>query len=144
MVPDPDEYAGKAFYCKADDYIAWDDAYLRDLYATYGDFAAAAAIAHEFMHAVQVRATISTQDPYALEQHADCLTGAWVASTVYENGILRLTAGDLDEAIGAFLARNDSGYETSGGPRFGTAFDRVAAFQEGITEGAVICTGFAR
>ena len=60
------------------------------LYDTYGDFAVGAAIAHEFAHAVQVRATISTQKRFELEQHADCQQ-RWVASTVYENGVLRLT-----------------------------------------------------
>ena len=144
MPADPAKYAGTVFYCKADDYVAWDDAYLRGLYDTYGDFAVGAAIAHEFAHAVQVRATISTQVRFELEQHADCLTGAWVASTVYENGLLRLTDGDLDEAIGGFLAQRDPADANGGAATYGTAFQRVAAFQEGITEGAVICTGYAR
>ena len=144
VAPDPAKYAATIFYCKADDFIAWDDAYMRGLYDTYGDFAVGAAIAHEFAHAVQVRATISTQVRFELEQHADCLTGAWVASTVYENGLLRLTAGDLDEAIGGFLAQHDPTDSSGGAATYGTAFQRVAAFQEGITEGAVICTGYAR
>ena len=45
---DPDGYAGTAFYCPDDDYVAWDDEGLMpDLYDSFGDFAVALVIAQE-------------------------------------------------------------------------------------------------
>jgi predicted metalloprotease len=138
---DTDFYDGNAFYCPADDYIAWDDeGLMRPVYDAFGDFAVALIIAHEWGHAVQAR---SGQSGTSLEeeQQADCFAGAWVASVILElRDNFTLSPGDLDEAISGFIAFGDVAGTAEDDPAArGTAFQRVAAFQNGVINGAEPC-----
>ncbi len=142
---DPSEYAGNAFYCTADDYIAWDEEGLMPaLYEDFGDFAVAMVIAHEWGHAVQARAEVSGT-PFELEQQADCFAGAWVASVILEKSEnLTLSPGDLDEAISGFVVFRDAPGTAMDDPNArGSAFQRVSAFQDGVINGAEPCASYA-
>ena len=141
-----EDYAGNAFYCPADDYIAWDDEGLMpELYDSFGDFAVALVIAHEWGHAVQARAGVVGPSTFDLEQQADCFAGAWVASVILEQlGNLTLSPGDLDEAIAGFVVFRDAPGTPADDPdAHGSAFQRVGAFQDGVINGAAACLPYA-
>jgi predicted metalloprotease len=142
---DPDDYAGTAFYCAEDDYVAWDDEGLMpDLYESFGDFAVALVIAQEWGHAVQARAGITGPTTFDLAQQADCFAGAWVASIILGEASITLSPGDLDEAISAFVVFRDAPGTTADDPEAqGSAFERVAAFQDGVISGAEACVPYA-
>jgi predicted metalloprotease len=133
-----------AFYCQPDDFIGWDNArFFPALYERFGDFAVALVIAHEWGHAIQQRAGISgaTIDE---EMQADCFAGAWANSILNGDSDLVLSAGDLDEAIAGFLVFRDApGTPQSDPGAHGTAFQRVAAFRDGVVDGVRECRKFA-
>ena len=144
--PDPDEYAGNAFYCTTDDFIAWDEEGLMpELYSNFGDFAVALVIAHEWGHAVQARAGITGPSTLDLEQQADCFAGGWVAYVILENSDnLTLSPGDLDEAIAGFVVFRDAPGTPADDPdAHGSAFQRIGAFQDGVINGAEACLKYA-
>jgi predicted metalloprotease len=92
-------------------------------------------IAGLFAQAVQQRRGLSTQDrPGQLA--VDCLAGTWVndLATRDADSRVRLSPGDLDEAVAALLAfgRADVGGTVS-------AFDRIAAFRNGVLKGLPAC-----
>ncbi len=141
-----EQYDYNAFYCAADDFIAWDDEGLMPaLYDNFGDFAVALVIGHEWGHAVQARAGITGPTALAIEQQADCFAGAWVAWIILEQSPnLTLSPGDLDEAISGFVAFRDApGTDEDDPNAHGSAFDRVAAFQDGVINGAEACVPYA-
>jgi predicted metalloprotease len=142
---DAEDYAGTAFYCAADDYVAWDDEGLMpQLYDNFGDFAVAIAIAQEWGHAVQARAGIEGSSTFDLEQQADCFAGSWVASIILGEASITLSPGDLDEAISAFVVFRDAPGTAADDPEAqGTGFQRVAAFQDGVINGAEACLVYA-
>jgi predicted metalloprotease len=140
------EYAGNAFYCPADDYIAWDEeGLMTELYNSFGDFAVALVIAHEWGHAVQARGGITGPASIDLEQQADCFAGGWVASVILEQlGNLTLSPGDLDEAIAGFVVFRDTPGTPQDDPEaHGSAFQRIGAFQDGVINGAEACLPYA-
>jgi predicted metalloprotease len=141
-----DAYIDNAFYCGADDYIAWDDESLMPaLYDNFGDFAVALVIGHEWGHAVQARAGVTGPTRFDLEQQADCFAGAWVAWIILEQSPnLTLSPGDLDEAIAGFVAFRDDPETAIDDPgASGSAFARVGAFQDGVISGAQACVPYA-
>ena len=143
---DAEEYAGNAFYCPADDYVAWDDEELMpELYDNFGDFAVALVIAHEWGHAVQARAGVTGPSTFDLEQQADCFAGAWVAYVILENSEnITLSPGDLDEAIAGFVVFRDAPGTPEEDPEaHGSAFQRIGAFQDGVINGAEACVVYA-
>lgn len=131
-----DEYVGAAFYCEAEDYVAWDDRYLMPtLYNQGGDFAVATVIGEQYAVAVQARLDVQG-DPLGLALQSDCLTGAWAADSfrgVRPQAPMVMSPGDLDEAILAMLALGDPPdiVEEGQGQR-GSGFQRVSAFREGF------------
>ncbi len=67
----------------------------------------------------------------------DCLAGSWTHDMLTrdrQSPGVRLSPGDLDEAVAALLAfgRADEG----AGP---TAFDRIAAYRKGVLSGLSGC-----
>lgn len=133
-----------AYFCPADDAIAWDEEFLMpDLAAKYGDFTVAVVIAHEWGHAVQHRAEID-QPTVVLELQADCFAGAWTRH-VTSSGTSRFEAGtrELDESLAGILSFRDAPGASAEDPNaHGSGFDRVAAFQVGYEEGASRCRTF--
>jgi len=144
--PDPvdlDVYFGNAFYCHPGDYIAWDaEGLFPELWTEFGNFTIALVLAHEWGHAIQARAgvfgpTIMT------ELQADCFAGAWADHVALGEGLLRLDAGDLEEAMAGYLVfRDPPGTSLADPSAHGTAFDRVNAFRDGFFNGPEQCRGY--
>lgn len=147
----PVQYAdveGNALYTSCGDIIVYDDAVLLpDLVEKLGDAAVGVVAAHEFGHAIQVRAgvlglglpTIDT------EQQADCFAGAWAAHVAAgESDTLRFDDRDVKAGIIAMIeVRDPPGIDVTTGPSgHGSAFDRVGAFQEGFLQGITRCVDF--
>jgi predicted metalloprotease len=130
-----DFYELNAFYCAADDFVAWDEEKLfPGLYAEIGDFAIGLVLALRWAEAAQNRAGLPMEGPDA-ELQAGCFAGTFTAALTIEDNpmLVFLSAGDLEEGIAAFLLFTD--HETSGI----TAFDRFVAFKSGFLDGIDAC-----
>lgn len=142
-----DDYVGAAFYCEADDFVAWDDRYLAPaLYDQGGDYAVATVIGNQYSVAAQSRLDIGGT-PLGLSLQADCMTGTWAASVFLQNresAQLLLSPGDLDEAILALLALGDAPEVVEQGTsERGSGFQRVGAYQDGFLNGVAACDRYA-
>jgi predicted metalloprotease len=135
-----------AFYCPIGDFIVYDDddtGLLGELRAEFGPVALGVVLAHEHAHAVQARtgdldrglATI------ILEQHADCIAGAWAGrAATGGSDLIRLSDADIRGALITMVAvRDPVGIDQFAPGSHGSAFDRVGAFQEGFREGPGRC-----
>jgi predicted metalloprotease len=134
----PDTSAGgQAFYCPAGGFIAFDNRRLGpQLYRNIGDNAIGMLLGDLFARAAQDRRGRSTQDR-AGQLAVDCLAGSW-SNDLLRRGSdpqsLTLSPGDLDEAVAALLAFGRAG-DGSGA----TAFDRIAAYRNGVLQGLNAC-----
>jgi predicted metalloprotease len=135
--PAPDATAnGAAFYCPDGDFVAFDNGTTAPaLYRRIGDYAVGMLLGDLFARAAQDRRGASTQDK-AGQLAVDCLAGSWTNDllTRTAQSDLRLSPGDLDEAVSALLALGRAG--DSGGS---TAFDRIAAYRKGVLNGLDAC-----
>ncbi|MDX8055910.1 neutral zinc metallopeptidase [Lentzea sp. BCCO 10_0798] len=142
---------GNAFYCPAADAIAWDRASLLPvLQDRFGEAAVVVVLAHEIGHAVQNRMGITPEAerreperyPTILtEAQADCFAGAFVRNvTDGKSQRLDINADALDKALGALITfRDPVGTSPEDEQAHGSAFDRVAAFQDGYEQGTKFC-----
>lgn len=141
-----DDVADNAFYCPDGDFIAYDDfSLLPSLVDSLGREAVAVVLAHEFGHAVQQRTDSFGQPTILLEQQADCFAGAWTARVA--NGESTRIGFDDAGVRGGLLAMLSVADPLDGAgladpQAHGSGFDRVGAFQDGYTGGAVRCTTF--
>lgn len=139
-----EEIAQNAFYCPAEDLIAWDtDNLTNDLLEEFGPFSLAIVIAHEYGHAVQARVPV-VGPTIATEQQADCFAGAFSAH-VADGGTdtLAIDVADLDSAVAGFLSLRDAiGTRATDPAAHGSAFDRIGAFQDGFQRGAARCAEY--
>lgn len=120
-----------AFECPRDDTVYVSSAWTyRELYARFGDFAAAVAIAHEWAHHVQLLTGTEARTTMRLELQADCWAGVW-GRDADRRGLVE--AGDLDEAARALYAMGD--YEYRAPDHHGTPAQRRAAFKRGYAAG---------
>jgi len=136
--------ADNAFYCRPDDYVAWDaEGLLPDLYTEFGDFGVALVLAHEWGHVVQQRAGVRGAT-IMTELQADCFAGAWTAAVAEgSRPPLRLAPGDLEEAMAGYLLfRDPPGTSVADPAAHGSAFDRVNAFQDGFFGGVGECVPY--
>jgi predicted metalloprotease len=136
--PRPDQTArGSAFYCPDGDFVAFDNERLAPtLYQRIGDNAVGMLLGDLFARAAQDRRGAATSDLLTV----DCLAGSWTNDLLVRGaqpgqGGIRLSPGDLDEAVAALLAfgRAAEGSEP-------TAFDRIAAYRKGVLSGLRACT----
>jgi predicted metalloprotease len=105
-----------------------------------GDFAAFAEIASRFALSIQ-KATGYALDGPAAGLRTACLTGAWAGTTTKSTSKLRLSAGDLDEAVGELLADKSLIAADVNGVVVPSGFARVEAFRDGFLDGmAGVCT----
>jgi predicted metalloprotease len=144
-VEDARAVAGNAFYCPEQDVIAWDEVNLVPrLQKNYGDLGVGLVVAHEWGHAVQVRAGVTDQPTIFMEQQADCYAGAWVADARRRNDVFKVDDDTLDTAMAGFLELRDPvGMTNASSPgAHGTAFDRIRAFQEGVDDGVGRCADY--
>jgi predicted metalloprotease len=134
--PDP-AAQGDAFYCPDGDFVAFDNRRLGPrLYQQIGDNAVGMLLGDLFARAAQDRRGASTSDR-AGQLAVDCLAGSWTYDMLHRDDPsqgVRLSPGDLDEAVSALLAFGRAGDE--GGP---TAFDRIASYRKGVLDGLSAC-----
>jgi uncharacterized protein len=99
---------------------------------TYGDFAVAYIVAHEYGHQVQDELGLFERGlpTVNLELQADCYAGTWANSAYEEN---RLEDGDVREALNAALAVGDFDADNAG--HHGTPEQRAQAWNTGFESG---------
>jgi predicted metalloprotease len=137
-----------AAYCSADDAIYISEQFATDIYngtldqvlpgssqgfgRTYGDFAVAYIVAHEYGHQIQDELGLFDQQipTVALELQADCYAGAWANSADREN---RVEDEDVQEALDAALAVGD--FDTANPGHHGTPEQRREAWLSGFESG---------
>ena len=140
-----------AAYCSGDDTIYISEQFASDIYngaldhalpgssqgfgRTYGDFAVAYIVAHEYGHQIQDELGLFEQygqqvPTMAFELQADCYAGAWANSADQEN---RLEDGDVQEALDAALAVGD--FDTANPGHHGTPEQRREAWTTGFESG---------
>jgi predicted metalloprotease len=133
----PDSTAnGGAFYCPEGDFIAFDNEQLGpDLYQQAGDNAVGVLIGDLYARAAQHRRGASTTGA-AGQLAVDCLAGSWTNDLLQRtsDSDVRLSPGDLDEAVSALLAFGRAADGT--GP---SGFDRIAAYRKGTLGGVSAC-----
>jgi predicted metalloprotease len=139
-----DDIRGNAFYCPADDYIAYDAALLFPrLDRFYGNVSPAIVLAHETGHAVQNRAAV--QGPsIVIELQADCFAGAWIKfAQTSDKDPVTVVDRALDSGVAAMLTlRDQPGTPVTNPKAHGLGFDRVNAFQTGYDGGTGTCATF--
>lgn len=135
-----------AFYCVVDQTIYLDAIGLAAI-ETYGDFAVAFVIAHEWAHHVQAVVGFASSDTpdepgelYSLESElmADCFAGVWTRDA---DGRGLLDPGDVEEAMLLALAvlgdaPGTSPYDPAA---HGTNTQRVGSFLQGYNNGFLGC-----
>ncbi|RKT57217.1 neutral zinc metallopeptidase [Saccharothrix australiensis] len=104
-----------------------------------GDFAAFAEIASRFALSIQKATGYSLEGPAAGLRTA-CLTGAWAGTTTEASARLKLSSGDLDEAVAELLADKSLIAADVRGAVVPSGFARVEAFRDGFFEGSGLCT----
>jgi predicted metalloprotease len=126
-----------AFYCRDGDFVAFDGRELGpSLHERIGDNAVGMLLGGLFARAVQDRRGAPTQGPEG-QLAIDCLAGSWTAELLNrpagDPGV-RLSPGDLDEAVAALLlfGRAEQSDQVSG-------FDRIGAYRSGVIEGLPSC-----
>ncbi|MCP2167010.1 aminopeptidase [Goodfellowiella coeruleoviolacea] len=107
-----------------------------------GDFAAFAEVASRYTLAVQKAAGLPLDNQTTALRTA-CLTGAWARATVTgtdnpENK-LRLSPGDLDEAVGELLREESLIAADVNGESVKAGFARVESFRVGFLDGQPAC-----
>ncbi|MET0920215.1 MAG: neutral zinc metallopeptidase [Acidimicrobiia bacterium] len=129
----------RVFYCIDDDYIAFDEPFLQQIYDEIGDFGVASLIANPMATRVQVlqgQADVGANDLATVLQ-ADCYSGGW--SAAFSNGYLQggsLSPGDLDEFVQAFLVYSRARGVSADVP---ITFLRVGYFRRGFFSGYSSC-----
>jgi predicted metalloprotease len=141
-----EDIAQNAFYCPANDIIAWDtDNLTNQMLEQFGPFSLVIVMAHEYGHAIQARGALDPTLPtIAGEEQADCFAGAFT-SFVADGGSddFTVTDTDLDSAVAGFLSLRDApGTPTDDPSAHGSAFDRVGAFQDGFLNGIERCAEY--
>jgi predicted metalloprotease len=139
---DPSQYPNGVLFCPGDNTIYWDQDFAASMAADplTGDMSVGYLFADAYSDAIQT----ALRSKKAGESRAllnDCLTGAWVASTVPSDtqsadAVLTLSAGDLDEAIVTAIARADQSTDTNVN---GSAFEKIDAFRTGVLGGLNVC-----
>lgn len=139
---DPAELTNEVFICEPDGYVIVDVNYLQRIYEEVGDFGVATIVAMPWAQYVQHLQgyPASADSTTASARASGCYTGGFTAAMVNSFlvsktlGRVELSAGDLDEAISAFL--DEDGTD---GPQGDSAFQRVQAFQDGFFKGYRRC-----
>jgi predicted metalloprotease len=143
--------AEAAAYCSGDDTIYISEEFADGVYngaldqslpgsangfgRTYGDFAVAYMVAHEYGHQIQDELGLYEQygdqlPTSAFELQADCFAGTWANSAYKEN---RLEEGDVTEALEAAQAVGD--FDASNPAHHGTPEERANAWSTGFESG---------
>ncbi|PRX49452.1 putative metalloprotease [Prauserella shujinwangii] len=104
-----------------------------------GDFAAFAEVASRYTQGIQQGVGATLDDANAGLRTA-CLVGAWAGAADGDGNVLRLSPGDLDEAIAELLRpRSLIAADVNGHP-VANGFARVEALRVGYLKGSEPCT----
>lgn len=129
------------FYCPFDTTIYFPVDFSDWLYSI-GDFAVAAAIAHEWGHSIQDQIGVLNSGASSLdtELQADCFAGAYAEYIANRSELLQLEEGDIEEGAETFFTLGDP----EGTPWFdpnahGSGAQREQAFETGVEEGYNAC-----
>ena len=135
-----------ATWCASTNEVFFNEPAAFELYQDLGDFAVGYALGIAWSDAVQdALGSDLTGEPRALL--SDCLTGGWVKTVTPIDFVLpqprlesrnsvRISAGDLDEAIQTVLAIGDAGIDDN---VIGNAFEKIDAFRTGVIDGTEAC-----
>jgi predicted metalloprotease len=132
-----DEATGAAFYCRSGNFVAFDNRVLGpQLYERIGDNAIGMLLADLFAQAAQDRRGRPAKGRDA-QLAIDCLAGSWASDLLTRgpNANIRLSPGDLDEAVAALLV-----FGRAGNSNAASAFDRIASFRDGVLNGLSACS----
>jgi predicted metalloprotease len=139
-----------AAYCASTNTVFVNDLAVQEIYDALGDFSVGYLLGTAWSEAVQqsLGSELEGEDRALLN---DCLTGAWVKTTVpVDNGTgglalpepraaertASVSAGDLDEAIQTIIGISD---ESSDENVRGGLFEKIDAFRQGVVEGLDSC-----
>lgn len=127
-------------YCPFDDTIYFPVGFSDWLYSM-GDFAVAAAIAHEWGHSVQERLnSLDSAASIDTELQADCFAGAYGEYIANRSQLLTLEEGDLQEGANTFFTLGDpEGTDWFDPQAHGTGSQRQQAFETGVEQGYSAC-----
>jgi predicted metalloprotease len=131
-----EEATNAAYYCAADGYVGFDNRQLGpSLYRNIGDNAIGMLLADLFAQAVQDRRGKPTQGRDG-QLAVDCLAGSWTYDLLHRpaDSDLRLSPGDLDEAVAALLVFGRSAKSNEA-----SAFDRIGVFRNSVLNGLGTC-----
>ena len=132
--------------CASTNEVYFNESAALDLYRTLGDFAVGYVLGSAWSEAVQIAlGSDLTGEPRALLN--DCLTGGWVKTVtpidfalpqprLATRDSVRISAGDLDEAIQTVLRLGDTSVDDN---VIGNAFEKIDAFRTGVIEGTDTC-----
>ncbi len=133
-------------WCASTNEVYFNEPVARDFYNSLGDFSVGYALGTAWSEAVQsALGSDLTGEPRALLN--DCLTGGWVKTVTPIDFVLpqprlatrdsvRISAGDLDEAIQTVLLVGDPGIDDN---VVGNAFEKIDALRLGVIEGTDAC-----
>jgi hypothetical protein len=138
-----------AFYCPADEWIVYDELWLREFQGLQGEFAPAAVLAHEWGHHVQQlfgQAELDIQD----ELQADCFAGMFLAYRELPPGasVFQPRIDEFSAALATFFSLANSRYSESSwfqADEHGSQFQRMLAFGTGslpLDRGLAWCYGY--
>jgi predicted metalloprotease len=125
-----------AFYCPAQDFLAWDENLMNAGYQRVGDAWIYLIVAHEWGHAIQFRLNRYLVS-VAAELQADCLAGATLTGA-QRDGLIRLQPGDNQE-LGATLTSLSDTYPWTSQRDHGDGAQRIASFNLGGQRGVQAC-----
>lgn len=127
-----------AFYCPAGHFIAFDAAWLREMWERMGDASVYVVIPHEFGHAVQAQLMTGFRLNIEAELQADCYAGATLGALV-RSGRLQAEEGDEEELFANLEAAGDPTDAWWDPNAHGTGPQRQAAFVRGYDQGVESC-----
>jgi len=139
---DDARYARNVVFCPANNVIYYDQDYALGLSQDplTGDMSVGYLFSNAYSEAIQNALNSQVRgEPRALFN--DCLTGAWVGFIIppipeARENTLRLSAGDLDEAVIIAIARSDPSTDTN---LNGSPFEKISAFRTGVLGGLNVC-----
>ncbi len=133
-------------YCASTATVYLNEPAAQEIYDALGDFSVGYLIGSAWSEAVQ-QALDSDLEGEARALMNDCLTGAWVKTTIREadrslplpraeGRTVSVSAGDLDEAIQTIIGLSD---ESSSDDVRGGLFEKIGAFRQGVVGGLDSC-----
>jgi predicted metalloprotease len=133
-------------WCASTNDVLFNEPVALDLYRGLGDFAVGYLLGTAWGEATQ-DALGSPLTGEARALMTDCLTGGWVKTVTPIDFVLpqprlatrntvRISAGDLDEAIQTVLMLGDNGVDDN---VIGNAFEKIDAFRTGVINGTDAC-----